>query len=102
MKPHLPPEPITAARSTEANVTLSGSARCGPEVLSSTTLDYMDEEIRKIERYTAQELNTKQAERGENIFCLCLQKLKKEQNLMNTGEQETLFYFLLSVSTEGY
>lgn len=46
--PLLPPkEPITAVRSREVNVTLSGTARCGPEVLSSTPLDYMDEGILK-------------------------------------------------------
>lgn len=61
---HLPSEPITAARSTEANVTLSGSARCGPEVLSSTTVDYTDKGFLKYKTYKrARELNTKQQKR---------------------------------------
>lgn len=53
-EPPRPPEPITAVRSRGANVTLSGTAQCGPEALG-----LHGRKDSKIEKYTVQELNTK-------------------------------------------
>lgn len=65
MNPPPPPssKPITAVRSREANVTLSGAARCGPEAPG-----LHGRRDSKIEKYTVQELNTKKAEGEKHFF----------------------------------